>query len=130
MSAENTLLQPDKQYQEFLAQGRFMIQRNRQTGKAFFYPRVAEPGTGCTDLEWFAPSGLGTVYALTVISQRPPASPYSVVLVDLDEGARMMSRVDGIAPDQIRIGQRVKAKVIQENEQPLVVFEVVGEVLA
>ncbi len=130
MSAENTLLQPDKQYQEFLAQGRFMIQRNRQTGKAFFYPRVAEPGTGCTDLEWFAPSGLGTVYALTVISQRPPALPYSVVLVDLDEGARMMSRVDGIAPDQIRIGQRVKAKVIQENEQPLVVFEVVGEVLA
>ncbi len=130
MSAETTLLQPDKQYQEFLAQGRFMIQRNRQTGKAFFYPRVAEPGTGCTDLEWFAPSGLGTVYALTVIGQRPPALPYSVVLVDLDEGARMMSRVDGIAPDQIRIGQRVKAKVIQENEQPLVVFEVVGEVLA
>lgn len=130
MSEINTLLQPDKQYQEFLAQGRFMIQRNRQTGKAFFYPRVAEPGTGCTDLEWFAPSGLGTVYALTVISQRPPALPYSVVLVDLDEGARMMSRVDGIAPDQIRIGQRVKAKVIQENEQPLVVFEVVGEVLA
>ena len=130
MSEINTLLQPDKQYQEFLAQGRFMIQRNRATGKAFFYPRVAEPGTGCTDLEWFAPSGLGTVYATTAISQRPPAAAYSVVLVDLDEGARMMSRVDGIAPDQIRIGQRVKAKVIQENEQPLVVFEVVGEVLA
>ena len=53
MSEINTLLQPDKQYQEFLAQGRFMIQRNRATGKAFFYPRVAEPGTGCTDLEWF-----------------------------------------------------------------------------
>ena len=126
MSSENTLLQPDKQYQEFLAQGRFMIQRNRATGKAFFYPRVAEPGTGCTDLEWFAPSGLGTVYAVTAISQRPPAAPYSVVLVDLDEGARMMSRVDGIAADQVRIGQRVKAKVIQENEQPLVVFEVVA----
>jgi hypothetical protein len=47
-----------------------------------------------------------------------------VVLVDLDEGARMMSRVDGIAADQVRIGQRVKAKVIQENEQALVVFEV------
>ena len=127
MSSDTTLLQPDKQYQEFLAQGRFMIQRSRATGKAFFYPRVAEPGTGCTDLEWFAPSGLGTVYAVTVISQRPPALPYSVVLVDLDEGARMMSRVDGIEPSAIRIGQRVKAKVIQENEQALVVFEVLEE---
>lgn len=127
MSSDTTLLQPDKQYQEFLAQGRFMIQRSRATGKAFFYPRVAEPGTGCTDLEWFTPSGLGTVYAVTVISQRPPALPYSVVLVDLDEGARMMSRVDGIEPSAIQIGQRVKAKVIQENEQALVVFEVLEE---
>ena len=130
MSEINTLLQPDKQYQEFLAQGRFMIQRNRATGKAFFYPRVAEPGTGCTDLEWFAPSGLGTVYAVTVISQRPPAVAYNVALIDLDEGARMMSRVDGIEPSAIQIGQRVKAKVIEENEQALVVFEVVGEVQA
>ena len=127
MSSDTTLLQPDKQYQEFLAQGRFMIQRNRATGKAFFYPRVAEPGTGCTDLEWFTPRGLGTVSAVTVISQRPPALPYSVVLVDLDEGARMMSRVDGIEPSAIQIGQRVKAKVIQENEQALVVFEVLEE---
>ena len=127
MSEINTLLQPDKQYQEFLAQGRFMIQRNRATGKAFFYPRVAEPGTGSTDIEWFAPSGLGTVYAVTAISQRPPAAAYSVVLVDLDEGARMMSRVDGIAADQVRIGQRVKAKVIQENDKPIVVFELVDQ---
>ncbi len=127
MSEINTLLQPDKQYQEFLAQGRFMIQRNRATGKAFFYPRVAEPGTGCTDLEWFAPSGLGTVYAATAISQRPPAVAYSVVLVDLDEGARMMSRVDGIPAEQVKIGQRVKAKVIQENDKPIVVFELVDQ---
>ena len=127
MSAETTLLQPEKRDQEFLAEGRVMIQHNRQTGKAFFYPRVAEPGTGCTDLEWFAPSGLGTVYATTAISQRPPAAAYSVVLVDLDEGARMMSRVDGIPAEAVKIGQRVKAKVIQENDKPIVVFEVLGD---
>ena len=74
MSAINTLLQPDRQYPALFAQGRFMIQRNRATGKAFFYPRVAEPRPGCTDLEWFAPSGLGTVYAATAISQRSPAA--------------------------------------------------------
>lgn len=124
MQEPSDLLPPDQQYQAYLAQGRFLIQRNRQTGQAFFYPRVAEPGTGCTDLEWFEPSGLGTVYAVTVISPRPPASPYCVVLVDLDEGPRLMSRVDGIAPEAVCIGQRVQAKVITENEQALLVFEV------
>ena len=123
MYSENTLLQPDKQYQEFLAQGRFMIQRSRVSGRSFFYPRVAEPGTGCTDLEWYAPSGLGTVYSVTVIAPRPPTAPYNVALIDLDEGARMMSRVDGIPAEQVKIGQRVKAKVIQEGEQAMVVFE-------
>ena len=31
-----------------------------------------------------------------------------VVLVDLDEGFRMMSRVDGVAPELVRIGLRVR----------------------
>jgi len=116
---------PERDYQRHLEEGRFMLQRSRSSGRFVYYPRVAEPGTGCTDLEWFAPSGLGTVYAATAISQRPPAAAYSVVLVDLDEGARMMSRVDGIPAEQVKIGQRVKAKVIQENDKAIVVFELV-----
>ena len=107
MHSENTLLQPDKQYQEFLAQGRFMIQRSRVSGRSFFYPRVAEPGTGCTDLEWYAPSGLGTVYAVTVIAPRPPTAPYNVALIDLDEGARMMTNIVTDDVEAVRIGQRV-----------------------
>jgi hypothetical protein len=69
-----------------------------------FPPRISEPGSGDTDLEWIEASGMGTVYSMTVVSQKPPAPPYNVVLVDLDEGARLMSRVDGAAPDSLRIG--------------------------
>ena len=123
MHSENTLLQPDKQYQEFLAQGRFMIQRSRVSGRSFFYPRVAEPGTGCTDLEWYAPSGLGTVYAVTVIAPRPPTAPYNVALIDLDEGARMMSRVEGVPPEQVRIGMAVRARITREADGAIVVFD-------
>jgi uncharacterized protein len=35
----------------------------------------------------------------------------------------MMSRVEGIAPEDVRIGMPVKAKIVHENEQALVVFE-------
>ena len=40
-------------------------------------------------------SGAGTVYSVTVVHPRPPDEPYNVVLVDLAEGPRMMSRVVG-----------------------------------
>ncbi|MGE8319021.1 MAG: Zn-ribbon domain-containing OB-fold protein [Comamonas sp.] len=117
-----TLPQPEKEYLQFLARGEFRIQRSRSTGRHVFYPRVAAPVTGKTDLEWVAPSGRGTVYAVTVINQKPPAQPYNVVLVDLAEGPRLLSRVDGIAPQDVRIGMAVQAQVIEEEGKPLVVF--------
>ena len=116
-------MNPEKEYFEHLRQGRFMIQRSRSTGGHVFYPRVAEPGTGATDLEWVPASGRGVVYSTTVIRQKPPTPNYNVALIELAEGPRMMSRVDGIAPEQVKIGMPVKAKVIVEGEQPLVVFE-------
>jgi uncharacterized OB-fold protein len=119
-------LHPEHDYLAYLAEGRFMIQRARGSGKYVFYPRVAEPVTGDTDLEWVEASGQGIVYSVTVIPRRPPAPDTNVVLVDLSEGPRMISRVEGIAPAGIRIGMKVQAKIIQEDEAPLVVFEPVA----
>jgi uncharacterized protein len=116
-------LHPEKDFAAYLAAGRFMLQRSRETGRYIFYPRVAEPGTGSTDLEWVEASGGGTVYSTTVIRQKPPTPSYNLALVDLAEGPRMMSRVQGIPPEQVRIGMRVSARIIRENDAPLLVFE-------
>ena len=116
-------MNPEKEYFEHLAAGRFMIQKSRSTGGHVFYPRVAEPGTGATDLEWVAASGHGTVYSTTVIRQKPPTPNYNLALIDLAEGPRLMSRVDGVAPEDVKIGMPVRARVIVENDQPMVVFE-------
>ncbi len=116
------MIHPEKQYNEYLAQGEFMLLRAKASGKFIFYPRVAEPLTGDTDLEWVKASGRGSVYSTTVVRQRPPATDYSVVLVDLEEGPRMMSRVDGVAPADVRIGMDVQVRIVQEGDSPLVVF--------
>lgn len=116
-------LHPEQDFFAFLQRGRFMIQRSRETGRCFFYPRVAEPGTGCTDLEWIEASGRGTVYSTTVIRQKPPAPNYNIALIDLAEGPRLTSRVDGIAPEAVRIGMAVRAVIKRENDLPLLVFE-------
>ena len=117
---------PEAQWRAALADGRFLLQRAVSSGTVFFPPRLAEPGTGDDDIEWIEASGMGLVYSLTLVSPKPPAEPYNVVLVDLDEGARLMSRVDGVAPDALRIGQRVRARIIEENGAPLLVFVPAG----
>lgn len=116
-------IKPEAQYQQFLAEGRFMIQRSAGSGRHVFYPRVAEPGTGATDLEWVEASGHGTVYSTSVVRQKPPTPNYNVALIDLAEGPRMMSRVVGIAPEDVRIGMAVRAKIERDGETPVVVFE-------
>ncbi|SRR5690606_16122037 len=116
------MLKPEHDYQRFLDEGRFMLQRSRDSGAYIFYPRVIEPRTGSTDLEWVEASGRGTVHATTVIRKKDPADNYNVVLVDLAEGPRLMSRVDGVPPDQVRIGMAVQARIVRENGQAIVVF--------
>lgn len=121
--AAETDLCPDRDYRAFLSEGRFMLLRGKESGACFFPPRVAEPRTGSTNLEWVEASGKGIVYSVTVISQKPPAPNYNVVLVDLEEGPRMMSRVDGAPREAVAIGMAVRAKVITENGGHMVVFE-------
>lgn len=102
-----------------------MIQRSRSSGRHVFYPRVAEPGTGAADLEWVAASGNATVYSTTVIRVKPPAVPYNVAVIELDEGPHMLSRVEGIAPEDVKIGQRVRARIAEDAEKKsfFVVFD-------
>ena len=87
-------------------------------GAPVFYPRVVAPGSGSTNLEWRVSKGIGTVYATTVVYYKGEA-PLNVALIDLDEGFRMMSRVEGIDPTQVRIGMRVKVKMHPgDDKQP------------
>jgi len=111
---------PEAQFRAYLAEGRFMIQRSRATGHHVFYPRIAVPGLGETDLEWVAPSGLGTVYAITVNRSREGA--YNIAIVELDEGPRLLSRIDNV--ETVPIGTRVRARIAQIENAPQIVFDV------
>lgn len=114
---------PDAEYQAFLSGGRFMIQRCRASGRYVFYPRVAEPGTGDTGLEWVEPSGRGHVYATTTVRVKPPAANYNVALIELEEGPRLMSRVEGIPAEEVRIGMKVVARIHQDGDSRFIIFD-------
>ena len=116
-------IRPEQDYFAHLSEGRFMLQRSRSSGKFFFHPRVAEPVTGSRDLEWAPASGHGTVYSTTVVRAKPPTPAYNVVLVDLAEGPRIMSRVEGIAPEAVRIGMAVQARIATQDGKSILVFD-------
>jgi uncharacterized OB-fold protein len=124
----STPLQPDQDYQRFLQQGRFMIQRTPSTGRYVFYPRSIAPGTGTDDLEWIEASGRGIVYSTTVVRVKPPAPSYNVAIVELEEGPRMMTRVESIPPQDVRIGMSVRARIMSDQELAYIVFDPVEAV--
>lgn len=114
---------PAAVFQDYLRQGRFMLQRARASGRYLFYPRLLEPGSGSADLEWVEASGRGTVYATTTVRRRPEkGGDYNIALIDLDEGPRMMSRVEGIPPDAVAIGLKVNARIDTVDGEPAVLF--------
>lgn len=113
----------EKYFQDQLSKGIFQIQRCSDCEKAVFYPRMICPHCSSANLGWIKPSGLGTVYSTTVVRRKAEhGGDYNVALVDLQEGVRMMSRIEGISPDQVRIGMAVKVAVVDTNDGKLVVF--------
>ena len=114
-------LGPQAAYQAYLDRGRFMIQRASSTGEFVFWPRMST-GSGATDLEWVEARGTGTIYAATV--NRTRSGSWNVVLVDLDEGVRMMSTLPDV--ETVTIGARVKARIENTPDGPRVVFDLMA----
>lgn len=106
---ERQALSPLARYQEHMARGELAFQVD-EDGKPLFYPRVVAPAGYRGTLRWQVSRGLGTVYATTWISPKGAAA-YNVALIDMDEGFRLMSRVEGMPAADVRIGQRVKVRI-------------------
>jgi uncharacterized OB-fold protein len=109
-------------YRRHLESGKLGYQRCTDCSAAVFYPRVLCPVCGSGALDWRESAGRGTVYATTAVHSRS-RDPRNVVLVDLDEGFRMMSRVEGVHAEDVKVGTRVRFEVRQaEEDGPVAVF--------
>lgn len=110
------------------AERRLVLQRCNACGTFQHYPRPFCLTCQSDDTAWAPASGAGTVYSvatmrLPVVDDLPP--PYQIALVDLDEGPRLLTTIDGEAA---RIGDRV-AVAWRERAgglPPVPVFRVAG----
>ena len=110
-------------YVEGLAAGVIRYQSCADCGAAQTLPRYACRRCGSGRLEWLDSCGRGTVHAASVVMRAPSddfraLAPYTLVLVDLDERARVMAH----AQAGVAIGDRVSATYFKHGERTLIRF--------
>lgn len=98
-------------------------QRCKSCGHAQTLARYACQHCGSEQLDWHDSQGLATVRARTVVSRAPSdeyraLAPYTLVIVELDEGPRLMGHAD---PD-IQIDERVRAGFFEHQGRTLLRF--------
>jgi hypothetical protein len=92
--------------------GKLVLQRDRETARAVWPPKPMY-WKGGHRLEWFEASGRGEVYSW-VVGHEPflPAFrhllPLVMVLVQVDEGPRLVGYMVRCGPEEMRFGMRVR----------------------
>lgn len=115
---------PDQLFQRALAEGEILVPKCDDCGAYHFFPRVLCPHCHGAAISWKQATGKGRVYTTTVVRRsQNRGGDYNVCMVELQEGVRMMSRVEGIAPGEVAIDMAVTAFVGEAEGVPAVLFK-------
>ena len=118
-----TPLQPNAYWEAIRPLG-FALPCCEACGKFHFYPRPACPHCGATSIASRPVSGRGTLYSHSVVYRAPSEQlkknvPYIVAIVATDEGPHLMTRLVNVAPDDARIGMRLRVRWDAASPEPL-----------
>ena len=120
-----------KPFYDAAAAGHFSYPRCPRCGTWHTYPRPWCTRCLHEPLDLVPVSGLGTVYAATVVHRPPAASfadlvPYTFALVHLDEGIRLTTMIIDCEPNDVHVGMRVEAQIdpptAQDKGAALILF--------
>jgi uncharacterized OB-fold protein len=130
MSMRYDLPTPDLETQPYwdaAREGKLLIKRCSACGRAHFYPRPFCPHCWSDDVEWEQASGKATLYTFTIVRRNdlppfPERVPYVAAVVDLAEGPRMMTNVEGCDADEVEIGMALTVAFRDEGDFSIPVF--------
>ena len=103
---------PDVETQPFwdaCREHRFLIKHCNSCGRDHFYPRPFCPSCWSDDVVWKQASGRATLYTYSIVhvNDLPPFGarvPYVAAIVELEEGPRVMTNVEGVPFDELTVG--------------------------
>lgn len=98
---------------EAAARDALAIPRCRNCARLFFYPTVLCPHCHHMGHDWVEVNGRGAIYSFTNVYRSPEPDvdvPYTVAIVELDEGIRLMTNIVDATPEQVQVGARVAVR--------------------
>lgn len=113
---------PELSFLAALRQGSPMIQCCDRCGNRFYFPRTHCPHCRCADYTWVPMGCNGTLYSYSEIPARGDGPGRNVILVDMEDGFRMMSTCPERGPGELEIGMQLRARVDDSSEPPRIVF--------
>lgn len=125
--------QETKPFWEGCNRSELLLSACEDCAHVFYYPRLYCPKCGSEKLGWRASTGCGTLYSFTQVGVSfygptwESQIPYTLVLVDLDEGPRMLSRLVGKSRNEARIGDRLEVEFVEVEKQRLPYFRIAGD---
>lgn len=121
--------EPGSSHAEFYARaarGRLELQRCSACGRFRHPPRYLCAGCGSPEWEWKPVSGRGKVFSWTVTHRiLDPAwgpGPYATLVVELEDGPRLLGVLRGADPSQLRIGIPVELEIEPAGEAAFFYF--------
>jgi uncharacterized protein len=111
-----------QEFYQHCARGELRFQRCAACRTWRHPPRVTCARCGSQASSWELSSGRGTLFSWTVTHQ-PLAPgfaddvPYAVIVVELEEGVRLVSGLRGLAPDALELGMSLVVEFVPVSEQ-------------
>ena len=103
---------PDnEQFWEGVQRQELVLQRCKECGKWLHPPRPMCPKCRSLETEWIPSTGKGTIHSWVVYRESPHPGlkvPYAVVLVELEEGVRLVSNLVDVQLEAVTIGMPVE----------------------
>jgi uncharacterized OB-fold protein len=105
-------IDPDNEgFWEGVKRQELVFQRCQGCGDWRHPPRPMCPKCRSLEKEWVPCKGRGRIHSWVTYQEAPHPgfqAPYSVVLVELEEGMRLVSNMVDVRPEEIRIGMPVE----------------------
>jgi uncharacterized protein len=104
---------------EGIKAGELRVQRCKSCNVMTHPPRPHCASCGSFELGYYVASGRGQVYSHVTFHRplvAPFSEPYSVAVIELDVGTRLVSQVVGIPPDDVHIDLAVQVDFVEVED--------------
>jgi uncharacterized OB-fold protein len=110
-----------RHFWEGALEGELRLQRCDECAHTYFPPRPFCPACASRSVSVYAASGRGTLHSY-VINHRPAPgfeAPYSIAIVELDEGPRMMSNIVDVeqTPEALELDMPLEVKFERVSDE-------------